>query len=113
MTEHTHHRVAAHDQMLTLHLSQHVEERAPREDDSHYHLFEQAKARLKKQGLWRCIVNDELCGGGPELHHSHVEFSEIASTDPAKVEKALGLHFEDDEARHPSPGALRASQRTR
>lgn len=91
------HVVAAHDQMLTLHLSQHVEEHAPREDDPHYHLFEAAKARLKKQGLWKCVIADELCGGQAELHHSWVEFSEIPSTDSHKVEKALGLHFETDE----------------
>ena len=89
---------AAHDQMLTLHLRQHIEEHAPREDDPHYHLFEQAKARLKRQGLWRCVIGDELCDGEPELHHSFIEFSEIDAVDPVKVEKALGLHFEDDEA---------------
>lgn len=89
--------IKAHDQMLTLHLKQHVEEHYPREDDPFYHLFEKAKARLKRQGLWKCIVDDELCGGQPELHHSFVEFSEINSIDPEKVEKMLGLHFESDE----------------
>lgn len=91
------HTVAAHDQLMTLHVRQHVEDHAPREHDPHYHLFEAAKARLKRQGLWKCIVDDDLCGGVPELHHSHIEFSEIASTDPAKVERALGLHFGSDE----------------
>lgn len=100
MTEHVHvpRITKAHDQLLTLHLKEHVEDHAPREDDPHYHLFEQAKARLKRQGLWQCIIGDELCGGQPELHHSHVEFSDLESADPAKVAKALGLHFEDDEA---------------
>ncbi|MEE6264864.1 hypothetical protein V2E29_04285 [Streptomyces diastatochromogenes] len=98
MASQPHRMVAAHDQMLTLHLSQHVEEHSPREDDPHYHLFEQAEARLKKQGLWKCVIDDELCGGQPELHHSHVEFSEINSTDPGKVARALGLHFQTDDA---------------
>lgn len=88
---------AAHDQMMTLHLKQHVEEHEPRESDPHYHLFEAAKSRLKKQGLWKCIIDDELCQGGPELHHSHVEFSEANATDPGKVGRALGLHFDTDE----------------
>lgn len=88
---------AAHDQMATLHIRQHVEAHEPREDDPRYHLFEQAKARLKRQGLWKCIVDDELCDGVPELHHSHIEFSEINATDRDKVAKALGLHFESDE----------------
>lgn len=101
--------VAAHEQLLTLHLRQHVEAHPPREHDPHYRLFEQAKARLKRQGLWRCVVGDELCDGQPELHHSHIEFSEINAVDPAKIERALGLHFESDEdfqAWAESPGNL-------
>jgi len=89
--------VNAHDQMMTLHLVQHVEAHEPRETDPHYHLFEEAKRRLKSQGLWKCIINDELCGGQPELHHSHIEFSAIGQVDPHKVEKAYGLHFDSDE----------------
>lgn len=89
---------AAHDQMLTLHIQQHIEEHAPRADDPHYHLFEAAKARLKKQGLWKCVIDDELCAGGAELHHSVIEFSEANAADPEKVGRALGLHFDTDEA---------------
>jgi hypothetical protein len=100
---------AAHDQRLTLHLVTHVPEHEPREDDPHYHLFEQAKARLKRQGLWKCAIDDDLCSGGPQLHHSHVEFSQINNTDPARVQKLLGLHFTDDadfQAWVESPGNL-------
>lgn len=89
--------VRAHDQMMTYFIKQHVEDHAPRDGDPHYRLFEAAKHRLKKQGLWKCVIDDELCGGQPELHHSYVEFSEIPSTDYHKVEKLLGLHFESDE----------------
>lgn len=89
---------AAHDQMTTLHVLAHVPEHVPRENDPHYHLFESAKSRIKKQGLWRCAINDDLCGGQLELHHSHVEFSQANAVDPAKVEAAFGLHFETDEA---------------
>ena len=87
----------AHDQMLTVHILTHVPEHAPREDDPHYHLFEQAKARLKRQGLWKCIIGDDLCDGDPELHHTHVEFSQINQVDEKKIEQALGLHFANDE----------------
>lgn len=100
---------AAHDQRLTVHLLAHVPEHAPREDDPHYRLFERAKARLKRQGLWTCVIGDDLCGGEPELHHTHVEFSQINAVDPAKLERALGLHFADDEdfqAWVESPGNL-------
>jgi hypothetical protein len=88
---------AAHDQTMTLHLLSHVPEHAPREDDPHYHLFEQAKARLKRQGLWKCVINDDLCDGEPELHHTYIEFSQINEVDPEKIEKSLGLHFDSDE----------------
>ena len=76
---------AAHDQMMTIHVETHVPDHAPREDDPHYHLFEQAKARLKRQGLWKCIIADELCGGEPELHHTYIEFSQINEVDPKRV----------------------------
>jgi hypothetical protein len=88
---------AAHDQMMTIHVETHVPDHSPREDDPHYHLFEQAKARLKRQGLWKCIIADELCGGEPELHHTYIEFSQINEVDPKKVEEALGMHFDNDE----------------
>jgi len=88
---------AAHDQMMTIHVETHVPDHAPREDDPHYHLFEQAKARLKRQGLWKCIIADELCGGEAELHHTYIEFSQINEVDPKKVQEALGMHFDNDE----------------
>jgi hypothetical protein len=87
----------AHDQMMTVHIETHVPDHQPREDDPHYHLFEQAKARLKRQGLWKCIIADELCGGEPELHHTYIEFSQINEVDPKKLQEALGLHFDNDE----------------
>ena len=89
---------AAHDQAMTLHILSHVPEHAPREDDPCYHLFEAAKRRIKAQGLWKCAISDDLCGGQLELHHSHVEFSQANAVDPAKIEAAFGLHFADDEA---------------
>lgn len=87
----------AHDQKLTIHLLTHVPQHPTRQQDPHYHLFEAAKARLKRQGLWKCVIDDELCGGGAQLHHSYIEFSQINNIDPEKVAKALGLHFESDE----------------
>lgn len=88
---------AAHQQALTLHMLTHIPKHHPREEDPHYHLFEQAKARLKRQKLWKCVIDDDLCEGQPELHHTHVEFSQINQVDPKVIEKHLGLHFENDE----------------
>lgn len=89
--------VAAHEQATTLHIVASIPEHAPRKGDPHYALFEQAKARLKRQGLWKCVLNDHYCAGGAELHHSHLEFSQINASDVAKVNEALGLHLTDDE----------------
>lgn len=97
MSGHAHGPVPEHDQLTTIHVLSHVPEHAPRAQDPHYHLFEQAKARLKRQGLWKCVVADELCAGQPELHHTWIEFSQINEVDPAKVQQALGLHFDSDE----------------
>ena len=101
--------VPAHEQATTLHIVASIPDHAPREDDPHYRLFEQAKARLKRQGLWKCILNDHYCAGVPELHHSHLEFSQINASDFKRVNEALGLHLTDDEefqAWAESPGNL-------
>lgn len=103
--------VPAHDQRMTLHIVAHIPPHPPRTDDPHYHLFEQAKARMKKLGLWQCAINDDYCGGQIELHHMHVEFSQQEDADRAKVNAALGLHIDDDEAFAEwieSPGNLEA-----
>ncbi|GAA2353293.1 hypothetical protein [Dactylosporangium salmoneum] len=86
----------AHDQGLTLHLITHVPAHEPREEDPHYHLFEQVKARMKRQGLWRCAISDNYCGGNVELHHSHIEFSQAGGVDLEKINQQLGLHLDDD-----------------
>lgn len=99
----------AHDQKETLHIIAHIPEHEPRESDPHYKLFNQAKARIKKQGLWKCALNDDLCGGQLELHHQHIEFSQVNNTDPHRIEEALGLHFKNDDefqAWIESPGNL-------
>jgi len=99
----------AHSEHLTLHMITNVPEHAPRETDPHYNMFNEAKARIKRQGLWKCVVNDDLCSGEAELHHSTIEFSQIKNTDPVKVAQAFGLHFENDEdfqAWIESPGNL-------
>ena len=99
----------AHKEQLNLHLAVSTPEHEPRESDPHYKMFNAAKARIKKQGLWKCIINDDLCSGGPELHHSHIEFSQINNMDEHKIEQAFGLHFENDEdfqAWIESPGNL-------
>lgn len=89
--------IPAHEQAVTLHVVASIPEHEPREGDPHYHLFAQAKARLKRQGLWKCILDDHYCAGVPELHHSRLEFSQVNASDFHKVNEALGLHLADDE----------------
>jgi hypothetical protein len=101
----------AHDQRMTVHILTHVPEHQPRENDPHYHLFNQAKARMKRQGLWKCAINDDYCGGNIELHHSHIEFSQVGSEDLKRVNEAFGLHLDKDEDFQSwieSPGNLEA-----
>src|ERR1700753_1406253 len=83
----------AHDQRLTVHILPHVPEHHPRQDAQHYNLFNQAKARMKRQGLWKCAINDDYCGGNIELHHSHIEFSQVGGADLKRVNEAFGLHL--------------------
>ena len=88
--------VAAHEQPGTLHVVASIPDHAPRAGDPYYHLFNQARARLKRQGLLKCVFSDHYCAGGPELHHSHLEFSQINASDFTRVNEALGLHLADD-----------------
>jgi len=81
---------------MTLHVVASIPEHAPREGDPYYNLFEDAKRRLKRQRLWQCILSDNYCAGVPELHHAHIEFSQVDASDFGKVNQALGLHLADD-----------------
>jgi hypothetical protein len=87
----------AHKQAMNIHLMVSVPEHEPRTNDPHYKLFNQAKRRIKKAGLWKCIINDDMCSGEPELHHSQIEFSQSNAIDKDKLAQSLGLHFETDE----------------
>ena len=86
----------AHDQNMTLHILAHIPEHDPRQSDPNYKYFLQAKKKIKAAGLWKCVINDDLCGGEPELHHTHVEFSQIPNADIKKIEAYFGLNFKDD-----------------
>lgn len=89
--------VPAHDSTETIHLRRHYEAHHPREGDPNYHLFEEAKARIKAAGKWHCVIDNEDCGGEVTLHHSHVEFAYANSIDVDKLNELLGLHLTDDE----------------
>jgi hypothetical protein len=89
--------VDAHDQRLTLHIVEHIQAHDPREDDPHYHLFTEARARLKRLGLLKCALDDDYCGGVPELHHVHVPFAQQNASDWHRVNAALGLHIASDD----------------
>ena len=85
----------AHDQSETIHLTRHYEAHHPRKGDPNYHLFEEAKARLKRQGLWKCVIGNEDCKGEITCHHSAIEFAYQNSVDVQRLDKLLGLHLTD------------------
>jgi len=87
----------AHDVNMEFHILAHIPEHDPRETDPNYKYFLAAKRRIKKAGLWKCVINDDLCGGQVELHHTHIEFSQIPNADKAKVEAYFGLNFKDED----------------
>jgi hypothetical protein len=87
----------AHDVNMEFHILAHIPEHDPRETDPNYKYFLAAKRRIKKAGLWKCVINDDLCGGQVELHHTHIEFSQIPNADKAKVEAYFGLNFKNDD----------------
>lgn len=88
---------AAHKQAMTVHIVASIPEHEPRASDPHYKSFNAAKRRIKKLGLWKCILADAYCDGVPELHHQHIEFSQANASDYEKVNTALGLHIKSDD----------------
>lgn len=79
--------IKGHDQKLTLHLVEHYPSHEPRTADPHYHLFNQARARLAKLGQLKCWVGNEECAGQIELHHSMIEFALANNIDVEKFER--------------------------
>lgn len=101
--------VPAHQQRETIHLICSYPEHETREHDPYYHLFNQARKRMKEMGLLKCVV----CGKEDhiELHHSRIEFSLQAGVDLQKFNEYYGLHLHnEDEFRQyiEGPGNLEA-----
>jgi hypothetical protein len=88
---------APHEQVVTIRFIERWPEHEPREADPNYHLFRQAKERLKRQGLLVCRVESDYHYGQIELHHSKVEFAHINDIDLDKFNHAYGLHLSDEE----------------
>lgn len=86
----------AHDQTETIHLLRHYEAHHPRSEDPNYHLFEEAKARMKRLGLWHCVIANSDCSGETQCHHDDIEFAYQNSIDVQALAKLLGLHLDDD-----------------
>jgi hypothetical protein len=88
---------AAHDQGGAAQWIAHVPAHEPRESDPHYHLFRQARERMKRLGLLKCAIPGCAYPGPIELHHTHLEFSLAGGVDLELASKAFGAHFEDDD----------------
>lgn len=80
----------AHDQPVTNRYVMHYPDHEPRESDPHYRDFNHY--RRTHVGTAKCQFSvdrgddDSECGGGLELHHSHVEFSLQNAVDLALLE---------------------------
>ncbi len=83
----------AHDQRTTVHLLEHIPQHEPREGDPHYHLFNEAKRRMKAAGLLKCAIAGCTYPGPIELHHSKIEFSLQGGVDLDKFNQFYGLHL--------------------
>jgi len=65
----------AHAQIETLRLQYSYPAHEPREEDPHYHVFNETRRRMEKSGLLKCWIGNADCCGNVELHHDKVEFS--------------------------------------
>ena len=89
--------VPAHDQHETIHLLCHYPAHEPRQSDSHYHLFEAARRRIKAAGLWRCAIDGCTFPGPLEAHHEKIEFAMQGGVDLDRFNRLYGLHLIDSE----------------
>lgn len=87
----------AHEAEVKIRFIERWPAHEPRAKDPHYHLFAQAKARLKRQGLLKCNVLSDYHYGAIELHHDKVEYAHIGDIDLAKFNKAYGLDLTDEQ----------------
>jgi len=92
----------AHTQETTIHYRQYFPDHEPRTDDPHYHIFNEARKKLKEAGKLICWVcgKDEAAAGQPiELHHDRVEFALQNGVDIGKFIEAfpdLNIHNEEE-----------------
>jgi hypothetical protein len=95
--------VAAHDQLVTVRLVEHIPPHGPRGA-----AFNRAKKRMKELGLDKCMIEGCDTGATLEYHHSIIEHAWQGGVDVAKLNNAYGLHLTDDEfaAWVQSPGNL-------
>lgn len=87
----------AHQQDVTIRFIERWPPHEPRAQDPHYHLFNAAKRRLKRQGLLVCQVESAYHYGQIELHHDKVEYAHINDIDLDKFNRAYGLNLSDEE----------------
>ena len=85
----------AHTQTQSIRLLRAYPAHEPRADDPHYAEFEAVRRRLKQQGLLKCIINNEDCSGGPQLHHTHIEFAYQNAVNVTLLDALLGLSLTD------------------
>jgi hypothetical protein len=86
-----------HEQLVTIRFIERWPAHEPRENDPNYHFFREAKARLKKAGLLKCVVDSDYHEGPVELHHSVVEFAHINDVSVDRLNAAYGLHLTDEQ----------------
>ena len=86
----------AHDENVDIRFIERWPEHEPRAKDPYYKYFNQAKARMKKLGLYKCNVPSQYHYGQLEAHHVKVEFAHLNDVDVDKFNQAYGLHLDDD-----------------
>lgn len=93
----------AHDQKVTVRLVEHIPAHGPRGA-----AFDRAKARMKKLGLNKCVIEGCDTGAPIEYHHTLVEHAFQGGVDVDKLDREFGLHLapEDFVAWVQSPGNL-------
>ena len=87
--------ILAHQENRTVRFIERWPTHEPRMNDPNYKYFHEARERMEKLGLLKCVVDSDYHFGEIQLHHSKLEFAHINDADINKFNELYGLHLND------------------
>jgi len=83
-----------------IEILEHYPPHIPREGDPYYHIFNETRERMRREGKLKCYIDNKDCSKESiELHHYFVEYALIGDADWRRfAELYPQFHIPDEEA---------------